>query len=242
MDLILLDWTRMGKCFCLAGVVVDGPRLYVVRPLPVSQRGVASHHLGWSSHFFAGFERWQLFELVEPETAGAAPPHVEDVWVRELRPRGRSAPTALRRAILEATAQHNEPLFGTTLQLNRATAFAHPGTGQYSLTTITVPAEQISFGVQRREDGGARVRATLPVRHLGERNLPVTDHHLLLRAAEAASEVNRQEEWLTATVRGMGDTVAVRLGLSRPFFWADAHVEPQCWLMADGFFSLLDPH
>src|SRR5262245_8769529 len=111
----------MGKCFCLAGVVVDGPRLYVVRPLPVAQRGVAAHNLGWQSCLLAGYERWQVFQLVEPEPAGAAAPHVEDAWVRDLRPSGRFAPVELRRAILTATAQDNDPLFGTTLHANRAT-------------------------------------------------------------------------------------------------------------------------
>ena len=122
MDLILLDWTRMGKCFCLAGVVVNGSQLYIVRPLPINQRGSPSLKLGWSSHLFAGHERWQVFEMVGPESAGAPPPHVEDVWVQELRPRNRSAPVELRRAILTATAQNNEPLFGTTLLASRATA------------------------------------------------------------------------------------------------------------------------
>src|SRR5437763_1944333 len=125
----------MGKCFCLAGVVVDGARLYVVRPLPVGQRGGASQFLGWPADQCEGFERWQVIELVEPERAGAAPPHVEDAWVRELRPRGRFAPVELRRAILTATALSNEPLFGTTLHASGATAFANPGTGAYSLTT-----------------------------------------------------------------------------------------------------------
>jgi hypothetical protein len=33
MEMILLDWTRMGKSFCLAGVVAEGRELRVVRPL-----------------------------------------------------------------------------------------------------------------------------------------------------------------------------------------------------------------
>jgi hypothetical protein len=242
VDLILLDWTRMGKCFCLAGVVVDGPRLYVVRPLPVAQRGVAAQFLGWPADRCDGFQRWQVIEMVEPEPAGAKPPHVEDAWVRELRPHDRFAPAELRRAILTATALNNEPLFGTALHASRATAFANPGTGQYSLTTVTVPAQDISFRGMRREGSGeVRLRVTLPVRQLGQRTLPVTDHPLLTRAATVAPEPERQAEWLTATVRGLGETVAVRLGLSRPYFWPDANPEPQCWLMADGFFALADP-
>ncbi|HXG11727.1 MAG TPA: 3-oxoacyl-[acyl-carrier-protein] synthase III C-terminal domain-containing protein [Gemmataceae bacterium] len=34
MDMILLDWTRMGKSYCLAGVVAERGRYRVVRPLP----------------------------------------------------------------------------------------------------------------------------------------------------------------------------------------------------------------
>src|SRR5690242_19855263 len=117
VEWILLDWTRMGKCFCLTGVVVDGARLYVVRPLHVSQRGGASQHLGWPAPPLVGLARWQVFQLVESEAAGAAPPHTEDVWVRELRPTDRSAPAELRRAVLAATAQHNDPLFGMTLHV-----------------------------------------------------------------------------------------------------------------------------
>jgi hypothetical protein len=40
-------------------------------------------------------------------------------------------------------------------------------------------------------------------------------------------------------VQQMGETVAVRLGLSRPF--ASQGQPPLCWLMANGFFSLDDP-
>lgn len=172
----------MGKCFCLAGVVVDGQRLYVVRPLPVGQRGWESLKLGWESCLLAGYERWQVFELFEPERADATAPHTEDAWVRELRPTSRFAPVEMRRAILAATAQNNDPLFGTTLHASRATAFANPGTGKYSLTTIAVPAQDISFRGQRREfSDEVRMRVSLPVRDLGQRTLPVTDHHLLLR-------------------------------------------------------------
>ena len=92
----------------------------------------------------------------------------------------------------------------------------------------------------RRDDGEKRVRVTMPVPGLGERTLPVTDHHLQLRAAEVSPNLERQADWLNATVRGMGPTVAVRLGLSRPFAGADGEAE-QCWLMADGFFSPTDP-
>ena len=41
----------------------------------------------------------------------------------------------------------------------------------------------------------------------------------------------------------MGDTVAVRLGITRPFTPQEGagRTPGLCWLMADGFFSLTDP-
>ena len=38
MHLILLDWTRMGKTYCLAGVVLDDLDVRIVRPLPARNR------------------------------------------------------------------------------------------------------------------------------------------------------------------------------------------------------------
>jgi hypothetical protein len=46
---------------------------------------------------------------------------------------------------------------------------------------------------------------------------------------------------LDETVRRMGDVVAVRLGLSRPFFARQESGPGYCWLMADAFFSLANP-
>ena len=50
----------------------------------------------------------------------------------------------------------------------------------------------------------------------------------------------RQIATLNTAVMQMGERVAVRLGLSRPF-QSDARQPAMCWLMADGFFSLHDP-
>ena len=36
MEMILVDWTRMGKTFCVAGVVAEGPGWRTVRPLPAT--------------------------------------------------------------------------------------------------------------------------------------------------------------------------------------------------------------
>ena len=33
MDMVLVDWTRMGKFYCLAGAVVQEGKVRIVRPL-----------------------------------------------------------------------------------------------------------------------------------------------------------------------------------------------------------------
>jgi hypothetical protein len=75
---------------------------------------------------------------------------------------------------------------------------------------------------------------------LGERSLPVKDHHLLSRAEAAAKTIEGRLAEMTRLVRAMGDRVAVRLGLTRPF-QPEAGGAELCWLMADGFFSFSDP-
>lgn len=45
--MVLLDWTRMGKQYCLAGVVQHNGQLRVVRPLPLAQRTAAVRNVGW---------------------------------------------------------------------------------------------------------------------------------------------------------------------------------------------------
>jgi hypothetical protein len=67
----------------------------------------------------------------------------------------------------------------------------------------------------------------------------VTDHHLLTLAEQQAPHIEEQAEALNNLVRKMGDAVAVRLGLSRPF--AGEGQPPVCWLLANGFFGLADP-
>ncbi len=56
-----------------------------------------------------------------------------------------------------------------------------------------------------------------------------------------AGDLERQVERLRQIVRGMGEQVAVRLGLSRSFGDEQGVTPAGCWLMADGFFSLSDP-
>jgi hypothetical protein len=241
--MVLLDWTRMGRVLCLAGIVNEGGTLRVVRPLPWDGRNAPIRNIGWSPYLFHGFCRWEVFELVGPEAAEPQPPHLEDVWVQTLRPLQRMAPPDFRRSILDATQPPNdEPLFGSPLTQTRTSAFLPPGTGCRSLATVTIPAERIVFTVAQR-DGVAEpdYRVTLPVRHREGRILSVKDHFLLQRAELASPTLEGRRRALELAVRQMGPQVVVRLGLSRAFQATPGRAPSACWLMADGFFSLADP-
>jgi hypothetical protein len=237
--MILLDWTRMGSgMYCLAGAVAQqGYR--IVRPLPVKNRAGAQRKFGWWFRALEGHSRWEVYELIRPAAAEPEPPHVEDIWVAGLRPCGRTASLEQRRAILAATlATPGMPLFGAPLTALRSVASLQPGVGQRSLLTIKVPAASVRFGASCR-DGALEpdFRVEVPVPDLGVRNLPVKDHHLLLRAKAAGADVATQIAALRAAIGAMGEEVAVRLGLSRAFSSADGGTASACWLMADGFFS-----
>jgi hypothetical protein len=241
--LILLDWTRMGKTHCLAGVMIDDMEVRVVRPLSARFRTSPIRNVGWSPFLLDGHQRWEIFELIDPQPAAAEPPHLEDVWVSGLRPLRHSAPPDLRRRILAATAAFPRgPLFGAPLTSTRTGAYLAPGGGERSLVTVRVPSSNIDFAASRR-DGVADpdVRVRLPLADLGERLLAVKDHHLLLKAQEVGDDLDRQLEHLRALIRGMGEQVAVRLGLSRAFQEGQGAAPTGCWLMAGGFFSLSDP-
>ncbi|MCI0459824.1 MAG: hypothetical protein L0Z62_22980 [Gemmataceae bacterium] len=242
MELIVLDWTRMGKTHCLAGVVLDDLDVRVVRPLPARFRASPIRNVGWSPFLYDGHQRWEMFELVDPQPAEPEPPHLEDVWVRDLRPLRQTAPPELRRRILAATASFPRgPLFGAALTSTRTGAYLAPGTGERSLVTVRVPSGRIDFAASWREwQADPDVRVKLPLADLGERVLAVKDHHLL-RKAEEAGDLERRVERLRQIVRGMGEQVAVRLGLSRAFQNESGPAPTGCWLMADGFFSLSDP-
>ena len=132
--------------------------------------------------------------------------------------------------------------FGAPLSNTRASLFLAPGTGQRSLTTLAVPAKQIQFTASQREGvDEPDYRAHLQVPALGDRWLPVKDHHLLCRAERAAADLPGRMQMLNQSVQQMGEQVAVRLGLTRPFQAAAARGPGFCWLMVDGFFSLADP-
>jgi hypothetical protein len=243
MDMILLDWTRMGKSYCLAGVVAGEDGCRVVRPLLTKFRHAPVRNVGWSAYLLDGHSRWEVFELVGAATAAPEPPHLEDVWVRGLRPRKYLAPVEQRRAILQATAVWpGETAFGEPLEFTRVSAFLLPGHGRRSLTTLTVPSGQVVFSASRREGTDAPdVRVALCMPPLGERLFPFKDHHLLLMAEQAGRTLTEQVQALNQAVRRMGDQVAVRLGLSRPFPSGAESGEAKCWLMVDGIFSLADP-
>ena len=241
MEMILIDWTQMGSTYCIAGVIQQGGGMRVVRPLWVRHRNAPVRNIGWSPFIMDGRSRWEVFELVGPEPAAPQPPHCEDTWVRNLNPSGRLATVEQRRAVLEATqAPAGRPLFGVSMTRTATCAYLTPGMGERSLTTVVLPANCIQFVMTsrpNRPEPDVRVRLDAP--GFGGRLLPLKDHFLVTRAEAAAPYIEGQLRFIQEAVRAMGDPVAIRVGLSRPF--SPAGGEPRCWLMADGFFSLAEP-
>src|SRR5262249_55770624 len=143
---------------------------------------------------------------------------------------------------LQATLTPGEQhLFASPLCTTRTAAYLAPGTGGRSLSTIAVAVRDIVFSAAWREGTHEPdFRVKLPVPGLDERILPVKDHFLLRQAELAGTGSDTQIHALTRAVRQMGEQVVVRLGLSRAF-QSTAGQEAFCWLMADGFFSLVDP-
>lgn len=241
--MILVDWTRLGKSYCLAGAVEEGGSFRIVRPLLPTPAGSSWPNSGWSAYLMDGRRRWEMLDMIGPMPAPAKPPHTEDVWVRDLKPTGLSAAAETRREILSATVCHDcNELFNAPLQVNRQSAFLCASAGTRSLATIVVAAEQIEFSIVWF-DGQAEpdLRARLPVPGLGSRVLAVKDHHLLCRVEAACPRYEHRVGDLTDRIRAMGPTVAVRLGLSRPYSGGGKDKPAVCWLMADGFFSLENP-
>jgi hypothetical protein len=242
VDIILLDWTRMGRVYCLAGAIYQAGQIRIVRPLPARARHSPIANNGWSPYLMDGYSRWEAFEMIHPEPAHALAPHREDIWVHRLQPRKRFANPAERRAILQATlAPPEKPIFGVELMRSYGTSYLDPGTGERSLTTVIVSSAELQFTALWRDGANEpdyRVRLNLPG-HDGA-ILPVKDHFLLCRAEREAPDIDGRLRFLAAAVSKMGEHVYVRLGLSRSF--PSATGQPgRCWLMADGFFSLDDP-
>jgi hypothetical protein len=243
VDMVLLDWTRMGKTYCLAGAVQHNGHLRVVRPLPITRREGAVRSIGWSPFLMDGHSRWEIFELIHPEPAYPCPPHLEDLWVRGMRSRRCFADCALRRASLQATlVPRGQPWFGAPLTMTRSSAYVTPRTGLRSLASLVVPAHTIQFFVSWREGSPEPdYRVSLAVPELQGRYLPVKDHFLLQRAERASDRAEGRIQALTLAIAQMGEQVAVRLGLSRSFQATPGRAESVCWLMADSFFSFNDP-
>lgn len=243
MELILIDWTRMGKGYCLAGAIHQAGEYHVVRPLLARpQPPGARPNLAWSPFVMDGHARWQVFEMAQPRPAAGLAPHREDVWVNALTARRVTAGREQRRAILQATAvAPGRPLFGEKLLGTATGAYLDPGHGDRSLVSLEVEAGQLRFTALWREGATRadfRVRLALP--ELGACILPVTDHFLLSQAERHAADTDGRIGHLAGAVRGMGPRVVVRLGLSRAF--AAAEGQPgRCWVMANGFFAADDP-
>lgn len=262
MEMILVDWTRMGKTFCIAGLVSEGQGWRTVRPMPVGVRVVSPRpgmwgivdavlagppkpartepppNVGWFPDQLGNLRRWDTVELVGPKPVELEPPHTEDVLVHALRPTGRSVPVESRARILSGTCvQGFKPHFGVPLLHTRTSAYLKPGMGERSLITSIVPSHELFFEVSRREGAAtvdARVRLKVP--GVGVKLLPIKDHFLLCQAEQVAgTDPTRESKALRQAVEQMGRNIAVRLGLSRGF--DTGRGERRCWLMADGFFS-----
>lgn len=242
MEMILLDWTRMGRTYCLAGVVAEAGDYRLVRPLPGRHRHSPQRNVGWSPFMLEGHRRWEIFELVKPDPADSQAPHLEDHWVVSLRPRKKLADVSQRRAILESTVTRSgETLFGEPLTLTRAGGFLQAGSGQRSLVTVMLPSTEIHFAGSWRSGAlEPDIRVDLPVPEVGRRQLAVKDHFLLQEACKPGTALQAQLDSLNAAIRRMGEQVAVRIGLSRAFPARDGE-QGVCWLMADGFFSASEP-
>jgi hypothetical protein len=243
VDIILLDWTRMGRVYCLAGAIVQSGQIRIVRPLPARSRTSPLPNNGWSPYLMDGHSRWEVFEMVHPIPAQSLAPHLEDVWVQALRSRRQVAAAEHRRAILQATPPPpDKPLFGVELMHLHGGCWLEPGAGERSLTTVVLPSADVQFTALWRDgasDPDYRVRLVLPG-HAYAAILPVKDHFLLSRAETSSRDLDERLGFLRRAVRQMGERVVVRLGLSRSFH-ASGEKPGRCWLMADGFFSLDDP-
>jgi len=242
MEMVLLDWTRMGKAFCLAGAVLQDGVYRIIRPLLTRNQQAPVRNVGWPAYLLQGLGRWEIFHLIGAEPAESQAPHCEDIWIKAMRPLNQFASSEKRRAILQATTpKSGDSLFGAPLLTTRFAAYLPPGTGCRSLATVVLPAGEVSFSFSRREGApDPDIRVMIEVPPMGERFLIVKDHHLLARAEQATTDPARQISALNQFVHQMGNLVAVRLGLSRPF-QGDSQKPGMCWLMADGFFSLHDP-
>jgi hypothetical protein len=243
MEMILLDWTRMSRTYCVTGAVHVNGQMRILRPLPRAQRDAPVRNVGWSPFQLDGHTRWEVFEVIAPEPALPMAPHLEDAWVVSLRSRRGLAAPAQRRAILEATlVPEGQSLFGVLLRRDKQKGYLLPDEGVRSLTSVAVRQKQIEIFVQRREykpEADYRVRLHVP--DLEGLVIPFKDHFLLVRAEQEAPTDAGRLLAIQSEIARMGEPVLVRLGVSRPYAQAGSASLPVCWLMADGFFSMSDP-
>jgi hypothetical protein len=242
VDIILLDWTRMGRVYCLAGAILQMGQIRIVRPMPARSRNSPMANNGWSPFLMDGYSRWEVFEMVRPIPAPSLAPHLEDVWVQALRPQKKFASPEQRCTILQSTlTPPGKSLFGVDLLRSFGGSYLEPGTGERSLATMMVSSAEVHFTALWRDGASEpdyRVKLNIPG-HDGA-ILPVKDHFLLARAEKHSADIDARLAFLANAVRLMGERVYVRLGLSRAF--PSAAGQPgRCWLMADGFFSCDDP-
>jgi hypothetical protein len=200
---------------------------------------------GWPAQLMNGRSRWEIFEMVQPVPEHALAPHLEDVWVRSLRPCNSRAAPEVRCAILQAgLAPDNTPIFGVELMWMRSGAqYLSPGTGNRSLATVMVRSAELQFTVDECQGAGEsrlqyHVRLNLPRQQSAI--LAVTDHFLLCQAEQHSPDLDTRRQFLDAAVRAMGERIYVRLGLSRAISFTPDQ-PGHCWLMADGFFSPDNP-
>src|SRR6267378_2144519 len=50
MEMVLLDWTRMGRSFCVAGALFQDTHYRLVRPLLAKNRQAPVRNVGWSAY------------------------------------------------------------------------------------------------------------------------------------------------------------------------------------------------
>jgi hypothetical protein len=197
----------------------------------------------WSPFQLDGHSRWEVFEVIAPEPAPPQAPHLEDAWVISLRSRHGLATSGQRRAVLQATlVPEGQPLFGAALRRDKQKAYLLANEGSRSLTSVAVRQKQIELFVERsayKPEAVYRVRLHIP--ELDGLVIPFKDHFLLGRAEQASPTEAGRLRALQQAITQMGETVIVRLGVSRPYVHARSSSLPVCWLMADGFFSLSDP-
>ena len=189
MDMILCDWTRMGRTYCLAGAVFSAG-------LDLRSAGAAHAPGSGPQRRLVAVPAGRSLPLGNVRAVGATtpppePPHVEDRWVRSLRRWALATPAERRAVLLAGTRPCGKPFWRPVFPLGDGEPGS--GDGERSLVTVVVDRRSLSFtGVTRQGRAGPDYRATLDVPGLGTRRLPVVDHGLLRTAEVAGTELPTQ--------------------------------------------------